>query len=359
MKSLFLRTSFVCNILLASVLSASAASSTWIGLSGSSSNFSDSNNWIAGAVPGANSDVVFGPAGLHANPVEDVESPFLTGGLFLNSITFNALATTPYTISGTNSLFVTVLNGITNSASALHTFTLPVRAADGGSQTQTWNVVSGGGLNFNNSVSLQGLNTFNLNGAGDYKFLSSLSVTGTVAAAVALNTSGLVTFDGVNVGLGTMSVNAGTLAGIGTLNSLTTINTATLSPGDAGTGTLTLQSGLTLNPTTTLSFDLGTSQDLVAITSGSFTLDGTLNVNDSGGLTTGTYNLFNYSGASLLDNGLIVGTLPGGFSGSIFNDPASSLIQLKVTAVPEPSSVLLMLGAVAGFGIYRRFQAKS
>lgn len=359
MKPLFLRASLVCSFLIASALSVSAASSTWIGVSGSSSNFSDAANWVAGAVPAANSDVVFGSAGLHANPVEDVESPFLTGSLFLNSITFNALATTPFTISGTNSLFLTILNNITNSASALHTFTVPVKASSSGTNTQqTWSVVSGGALNFNNSVSLQGLNTFNLNGAGNYKFLSSLSITGTVASAVALNTTGLVTFDGVNVGLGAMTVNAGTLAGIGTLNSLTTVNTATLSPGDAGTGTFTLQSGLALNPTTTLSFDLGTTKDLVAITSGTFTLDGILNVNNSGGFTTGTYDLFNYTGASLLNNGLIVGTLPAGFSGMI-STSVPNLVQLQVTAVPEPSSILLMFSVVASVGIFRRWRAKS
>lgn len=44
---------------------------------------------------------------------------------------------------------------------------------------------------------------------------------------------------------------------------------------------------------------------------GNLTLDGTLNVSDAGGFGDGIYRLFDYSG-NLIDNGLDIGTVPGG-----------------------------------------------
>src|SRR6202012_1097700 len=46
---------------------------------------------------------------------------------------------------------------------------------------------------------------------------------------------------------------------------------------------------------------------------GNLTLDGTLNVSDAGGFGAGVYRIMDYSG-SFTDNGLDIGTVPGGIS---------------------------------------------
>lgn len=49
---------------------------------------------------------------------------------------------------------------------------------------------------------------------------------------------------------------------------------------------------------------------------GNLTLDGTLNVTDAGGFGLGVYGIFNYGGA-LTDNGLAIGALPAGMTGTV------------------------------------------
>ena len=91
-----------------------------------------------------------------------------------------------------------------------------------------------------------------------------------------------------------------------------------MSPGNNGPGTLTVGS-LVLNAGSVSSFELGTPgvigggvNDLVAVT-GNLTLAGSLNITDLGGFGAGVYRLFNYGGA-LTNNGMALGTLPGGVS---------------------------------------------
>ena len=74
-----------------------------------------------------------------------------------------------------------------------------------------------------------------------------------------------------------------TLAGTGTVAGAVAVsNGGTLSPGDAGAGTLNT-GALTLNSTSNLDFILGTSRDSVAVT-GNLTLDGdfAIDVNGTG-----------------------------------------------------------------------------
>ena len=126
-------------------------------------------------------------------------------------------------------------------------------------------------------------------------------------------------------------VSGATLGGNGVLTGAVTVS-GTLAPGNSA-GTLTISNNLTLNPTTTLTYELGTSSDRTVV-SGTLTLDGTINVTDNG-LTNGNYTIFTYG--SLTDNGLTVGTLPGGASGTVSNDTVGKQILLVVSgAISDP-----------------------
>src|SRR5205823_2530017 len=101
----------------------------------------------------------------------------------------------------------------------------------GGNATQTWTTVTGGGLNFAAAVSFDSLfGTFTLAGSGNYRFQQGLkAINGAAVSSITLSTTGTTVFNGVNSStagssMGPMTVVQGTLAGTGSLNSLTTIN---------------------------------------------------------------------------------------------------------------------------------------
>jgi outer membrane autotransporter protein len=153
-------------------------------------------------------------------------------------------------------------------------------------------------------------------GSGEWVLTGVETYSGTTSVnAGALLISGTLTASPVAVGSG------GTLRGIGTIAGLVAVaNGGAIAPGDAP-GTLTVGT-LTLNPTSVLNYELGTvntvggpTNDLLNV-NGALTLDGTLNVTDAGGFTTGSYRLINYTGA-LTDNGLAIGTIPNGFRASV------------------------------------------
>ena len=160
------------------------------------------------------------------------------------------------------------------------------------------------------------------------------------------------------VSAGTLSINGSvtsnvevksgaTLKGIGTVYGAVTVDAGgILSPGNSP-GTITMRT-LSLNDTSILDFELGTVSDRVAVTtSGGLTLDGILNISDSGGFDPSqTYTLFTASG-SVTDNGLQIGSVPAGYSASDF---AISVVGTQVkfaAAVPEPGEIELVL---AGLG---------
>lgn len=123
---------------------------------------------------------------------------------------------------------------------------------------------------------------------------------------------------GVSVG------NGATLAGTGSSAGAVAIGAgATIAPGNGGVGALTTGS-LTLDPGAILAFDLGApnlpgASDRIQV-NGDLALDGTLDVTDVGGFGIGVYRLIDYSGA-LTNNGLAVGSFPGGF------DPSQLTVQ--------------------------------
>ena len=90
--------------------------------------------------------------------------------------------------------------------------------------------------------------------------------------------------------------------------------------GSAGAaGTLTIDGSLGLSGGSVLDYQLGqantvggTFNDLIEV-GGELTLDGTLNVSETAGgsFGAGIYRLIDYTG-DLTDNGLAIGTVPGG-----------------------------------------------
>jgi autotransporter-associated beta strand protein len=102
---------------------------------------------------------------------------------------------------------------------------------------------------------------------------------------------------------------------------------ATLSPGGS-VGTLTFLNDLVVSNAAALEYDLGTTSDLIAVSS-NLTLDGTLNITDAGGFGAGVYTLFTYGGA-LVDNGMTFGAVPIGYAYRLDTNTAGQ-VRLDVT----------------------------
>lgn len=189
-----------------------------------------------------------------------------------------------------------------------------------------------------------------LTGAGgaDVDAGSSLVLSGTLSGAGSLDKlgAGTLVLAGTGGNDGGMNVAAGrlllegdysaatgatgvaggaTLGGTGTLGGdVILADGATLAPGADGPGTLTIEGGLSLASGSLLDFEFGEANvaggalnDLVEV-GGDLVLDGTLDVSvpAGGAFEAGVYRVFNYGGA-LTDNGLEIGTLPGGSDAAV------------------------------------------
>ncbi len=157
--------------------------------------------------------------------------------------------------------------------------------------------------------------------------------------------------------------NGATLGGSGSFGGLTTIQSgAHLAPGNS-VGTLTFNSGLTLNTGSILNFELGTTSDLISVTSGILTgpsgIGGvTLHLSNSGGFAAGTYTLFDFNtgGTTTSDfeaSDFALGSTISGFTYSLALN--GNTLQLTASAIPEPSTYAAIFGAlVLGLAAYRR-----
>lgn len=165
-----------------------------------------------------------------------------------------------------------------------------------------------------------------------------LSITGSIVSSVTVEDGGVLGGNGTVIG-NVSILNGGTVA-------------AGTSP-----GTLTVTGSFTLADTANLDFELDTPNvfgsgvnDLISV-SGNLTLNGVLNIIDLAGFNIGTYRLFNYGG-TLTNNGLVIGSAPGGFTYNIV--AGGGAVDLQV--IPEPSTwaLLILAGCVAVFQIRRQ-----
>ena len=207
-----------------------------------------------------------------------------------------------------------------------------------------------GGLSLNGgtlatSADMNSARAVDLAGAGGFRTDAgaTLTLSGMITGAGSLTKSGTgaLVLSGTGGYAGATNVTAGTLlvngdyagatgattiasgaslGGVGTIGG--DVNLAgTLAPGAGGVGTLMINGNLAISQTATLDYAFGQTNvaggalnDLVNV-GGNLTLDGTINVTvpTGGAFETGIYRVFNYGG-TLTDNGLTLGSMPGGGS---------------------------------------------
>ncbi|WP_277976413.1 autotransporter-associated beta strand repeat-containing protein [Pantoea endophytica] len=220
----------------------------------------------------------------------------------------------------------------------------------GGLSTST-NIIDNGLLTINRSdaVTLNGV----ISGSGDFQQLGSgltrLGGNNSWAGSTTVNFGTLLINGDQTAATGVTNVAAfSALGGNGTIGGdVIFANDTVLTPGDNGTGTLTINGNLNLNATTNSQFSLGEAytpggslNDFVNV-KGNLVLDGLLDValTPGGSFLPGVYRLFNYAG-SLVNNTLEINSLPPNDGGTYaiqtnianqvnlvlnFVDPASEL----------------------------------
>jgi fibronectin-binding autotransporter adhesin len=153
--------------------------------------------------------------------------------------------------------------------------------------------------------------------------------------------------------IGAFTVTAGAmLAGSGTIGGAVTILDGGIVAPGTSPGTLTVTDAFTLADTSILSFELdaqnttigGGINDLITGVT-NLTLDGILNITGAGDWTTiadnTAWRLFTYSG-TLLDNGLVLGSTPTLAAGQSFQIDTTTVGEVNLVVVPEPSGLVLV-----------------
>jgi autotransporter-associated beta strand protein len=177
-------------------------------------------------------------------------------------------------------------------------------------------------------------------GSGTFTLASSAGNTYTGTTTISGGTLLVNNSTGSGTGTNSVVVNSGAvLGGTGKITGAVTVNSGGhLAPGASieslDVGSLTLFAGSILD------FELGTitgvdvSDLLNVTTTNGLTINGgTLNLTNAAGMTGGFFTLINYAGTlnGSLGN-ITLGTVPAGFTYSLFNDTVSKTIQLEVTA---------------------------
>lgn len=223
------------------------------------------------------------------------------------------------------------------------------RFGGGGGTLTVSPVLSGGnGLVTSGNVTLTGANTYT--GATTVN-AGTLRLSGSGA----INSSSGVTLNGGTLLQNSSTafdrplyVSSGTFGGTGTFSGNLSMGPCHLAPGDGGIGTLTTAGNVSLEASSVLDYDFGTtvgSCDQVVLSGASRTLilDGTINIACSGTLLGGQYTIF--SGATnITDNGLLFDNVPAGHGYSYAINGGSVI----VTATPEPGAMVLLATGLIG-----------
>ncbi len=198
---------------------------------------------------------------------------------------------------------------------------------------------AGGTTVFTNTISGSSTNSkITINGGGKVKLLSSIGSTYAGGTTVSNGTLIIGNLSGSATGTGAVSVGlAGALGGSGIISGPLTVD-GMVTPGESGTGTLTLNSNVTFNSGSIFAVDLdeiGGTCDLLSIT-GDLTLNGAvtlaLNLLNTTPTTT-TFTIASYTGA-LSGTFATINGLPSDYSID-YGTGLNSVI--TVTAVPEPT----------------------
>ena len=281
-----------------------------------------------------------------------VSTPFGLGSLTLRSGTLRSTGTTSREINtsvvldgavtlGSTTAGQTGIITVTNSGSTTVASNSVVTIVDGG--TTAWNQATSGA----NAVTKAGSGILIFTGSGGSLTHSGSTV---VQAGTLIMKANLASAGAVSVLNGATLFGSGTIAGPATVQS-----GGILSPGSAASsaGVLTFGSSLGLSGQTLLEMtgtDRGSQYDAFTI-AGGLTYGGSLQLQFSGTLPEGTYNLF--SGFSSQSNSFSTISLTGGYSGSLTNSSgvwtgtfgSQSLTFSNATGdlliVPEPTTGLL------------------
>lgn len=246
-----------------------------------------------------------------------------TGSLTFRQINLMPHASTPATLAVTGDMNLNPLNNATATI------------ANGSGAGNTGTVDLGGGvrgLNIGNGTADVDVNVtvpvlnggLVKTGAGTLR-LSNNNTLGNVNIS-----AGVLQFNGTST-TGPIAVNGGTLGGTGSVSGEVTVNNGGhLAPGASieslGVGALTINAGAALD------FELAApgTADRVDVT-GLLTLNGgTINLNDTGGLTIGTYTLLNYGTLSGSIGALGAPNGPGNFAYHLIDTGTSINLQVSM-----------------------------
>jgi autotransporter-associated beta strand protein len=184
--------------------------------------------------------------------------------------------------------------------------TLQIGTNDANGAISAINITNNGALAVNRSGSLTlgaaitGTGTLTKNGNGTLILSGANSYSGTTTLS-----GGALQVDGTSSGAGALTTSAGTvLAGSGTVSGAITVG-GQMNPGSSGvTGIFNANGGLSLNPGSTLNFDLSASAPSDPALNDSINVAGNLNLNNNqitvnfdGSTIGGFYTLFTYSGS--------------------------------------------------------------
>ncbi len=293
-------------------------------------NWSQASSWDPMAIPDNGCGVIFAAAGATAT-VDNVSRT-------VSNITFSRLGNFFVTASGGAGL--TINSGITVATN--YTYTIAAPMVLGG--TNIWSVTSNSTLQVSgpvsgaNSVTKTGDGTLVLSGTNTYSGTTTISngTLNVIGDGLLTNTPNIDITGGATLDVSGHTeimalVTGQTLMGNGMVQGkLILANGAILSPGGSSVGTLTFLNDLVVSNGAVLQYNLGTNSDLTTVSS-NLTLGGTLNINNAGGFTTGTYTLVTYGGA-LAYNGVAIGSNPSPSYACMIDTDTVGQVKLDIEA---------------------------